>query len=76
MLTNGVQGSPCRGYRGVPMLVIKGCRGLPAGGMGVSPIYPFFSYSPSPLPGERGLGGEGFSLPLRSGGHPHNLLHF
>src|SRR6185369_8863952 len=33
----GVQGSPCRGFGGVPQSILtpsKGCRGLPAGGLG------------------------------------------
>src|SRR5205823_1083589 len=43
--SQGVQGTPCRGLGGLepnslPTSKTKGCRALPAGGLGVSPNYP------------------------------------
>src|SRR5438045_1843474 len=49
----GMRSSPCRGFGSVPQLSLlphKGCRGLPAGGLGVSPKYLPFPLAPQPGP--------------------------
>ena len=86
LLHHGVQGSPCRGYGGVPhpyyqrgaghslpgvwgcppSLLPKGCRALPAGGMGVSPFYSLFLRPLSPC-GRGGWGVRGLLLLLFRG---------
>src|SRR5438105_1731387 len=70
-----MQGSPgSRRLRLSPILVTRGAGITLPGVWGCPPFSPFLSYSPSPLPGESGLGVRG-SHPSRGYRHRARKLH-